>query len=309
MPTQNCQDDVIEVRSKRQQGWFWVENDFVDRLASRVGHDAFAVYICLCRFSDVKTQECYPSISTLQNLLKMGRSKVLEAISSLEENQVIAVDRSRSPGGVNHYVLLDLKSDQFQGETTTSSKAVLPQFQGGTGVVPGRNPKEDFLKADSSKVDSPKPLRGKKESTKKLKTAKTKEEKQLEKLIDLKQDLPGWMIKVPNDAPFLKKWRLTGSPGGKGNRYQGPTASIMERLLDQEKTFGPEFFRMCWLKFLKKCPDYERFPFRTFINGFVEQEYEKSHETENLKTRDLLAEEIDRQMQAEKDGMMPCVPA
>jgi len=99
-------EEKFSVRDLRQPGWFWVANEFIDQVASRVGPKASLVYFALCRYSD-GDQKCFPSIRTLAQGLGMRLEDVVDSIRKLEDEKVIEAERH--PGKVTIYRLLDTK--------------------------------------------------------------------------------------------------------------------------------------------------------------------------------------------------------
>lgn len=113
------QEESFHVRSKRQQNWFWIDNEIIDVYGQRIGSAALAVYISIVRHSDPSKQTCFPSISLLQEHCRLRRPEVIEAIKVLEEHKLIGAERS--PGIVTTYWVLDVP----KVDVGTSSPVVL----------------------------------------------------------------------------------------------------------------------------------------------------------------------------------------
>ena len=146
--------DTFHVRSKRKQGWFWVDNAIIDTFSPIIGYAALSVYMVLCRRADNSDQSCYPSISGISRDLKMGRDKIIESLEILQKESLIRCDKAgKSSGVTNTYYILELpegspkaglpnKEEKSQGRTTSSPKV-------GPGVVLRQDSKEDSVKEDS----------------------------------------------------------------------------------------------------------------------------------------------------------------
>jgi replication initiation and membrane attachment protein DnaB len=75
----------IQIRDLRKQGWYFTDNDFIDKGYSRIlGANAFAVYNGLCRHADNKTQKTYVGIKFLTEELGISRMTVMDSIRALE---------------------------------------------------------------------------------------------------------------------------------------------------------------------------------------------------------------------------------
>lgn len=107
------QTELFEIRELRHRGWFWLDNEFIDSLAPRLGPFTCLVYVYLCRRTDKETQKCYPAIQTIADDLKISTRIVIKAIRELELAHLIGITREKEPRTkrwkVNVYTLLDKK--------------------------------------------------------------------------------------------------------------------------------------------------------------------------------------------------------
>lgn len=67
------------------------------------------VYNCLCRFANNENTESYPSITKIQQMLKISRPKVVSATKSLIEKELILKKQGHS-GKSNRYYLMPIPS-------------------------------------------------------------------------------------------------------------------------------------------------------------------------------------------------------
>jgi hypothetical protein len=99
----------FKVRDKRNKGWFYLDNEYLNGFGSILGADAIAVYVSLCRHSNDE-QRCFPSQETIAREINRSERRVREVIKQLEENKIIKIIKERSDGGTwlnNTYYLLD----------------------------------------------------------------------------------------------------------------------------------------------------------------------------------------------------------
>lgn len=78
----------FKVRSKRQQGWWWVDDDYVNGYAKHLDPYATAIYMSLCRHAD-KDGMCFPSTKKLAEQHSISRTTVDAKIKLLLEHHII----------------------------------------------------------------------------------------------------------------------------------------------------------------------------------------------------------------------------
>jgi hypothetical protein len=99
----------IQVRSKRKQDWFWLDNEFITDHARVVGPMAALVYVALCKYADKDDQNCWPSIRLLSEILGMSRDVVMLSVHYLEVALLVKVERKGEHQGFpNEYFILPL---------------------------------------------------------------------------------------------------------------------------------------------------------------------------------------------------------
>lgn len=79
----------MQIRDIRQTSWFWVDNKVME-----LGLTAYelAVYCLLCRMSN-DSGYCWPSLNTISDKLKMGRSTIKRSVSVLIEKGLISYEK------------------------------------------------------------------------------------------------------------------------------------------------------------------------------------------------------------------------
>ena len=242
----------IEVRSRRRQGWFWVENSIVDRIGQGLGSKGIAVYVALCRYADLNTQSCYPSIGKLSKSLKMGRNVVNETLSLLESQGLISCTRSGAHSGFsNCYTLLSVP-DEGSTEVVLPSEAGVVLDESGSStestpeVVLPQYLKED-LKEEKKEgrlvqvrfhvfISNFPPFRitreSEKEALKEWRKLRPEQQRLAVESLEKWKESEDWSNHdgkyIPTPANFLKRdkyWRETPSrPATEGKRSQGSSS-------------------------------------------------------------------------------------
>lgn len=94
----------FHVRDRRASGWFWIDNEIVDRFLPKIGVYGFAVYNVLARFS--KNGSTFVSHHSISKAVKCSPATVKMAIESLMEYGLLAVKSGKDKGVHNIYFLL-----------------------------------------------------------------------------------------------------------------------------------------------------------------------------------------------------------
>ncbi len=97
-----------KIRDKRRQ-MFLTDDDYLNGYSKLCGIYATAVYMSLCRHAN-KQQYSFPSIETMAEQHNCGKDSIIKGIKSLEEYNIILVDREKEGKKAtqnNGYTLLD----------------------------------------------------------------------------------------------------------------------------------------------------------------------------------------------------------
>lgn len=112
----------IKIRDKRNRGWFYVDNDYLNGFAKIVGPIGTSLYLALCRHADAE-QKCFPSQELLAEELGISERTVRKYIKTLQDHKIIYVERDKNKDGQwerNLYYLLD-KSEWVKPEESGAS--------------------------------------------------------------------------------------------------------------------------------------------------------------------------------------------
>lgn len=104
------------MRDIRKRGWFWVENELIDR--TDLSFEVKSMYMILARFAD-NEGKCFPSIEKLAEIIGKDKRTVIRYIKKLEEKGLI--EKKRRFNQTNVYCL---KNVAFNSDKNDSDKAV-----------------------------------------------------------------------------------------------------------------------------------------------------------------------------------------
>ena len=118
------QNNLFKGRDKRQKGWFWLDNDYLNGYAKHFGAVGTAIYVSLCRHADNETQRCFPAQELIAEELGITSRTVRNYINKFEKYGLIAIEREKNPKTRkwlnNVYTLLD-KTEWRKPEETVSA--------------------------------------------------------------------------------------------------------------------------------------------------------------------------------------------
>lgn len=101
---------MMQIRDMRRNHWFRIDNCIIRHYGKDLGSTGIAVYALLCCHADNSTQESFPSVGKMGELLKLGPATVRRALQKMQRLELLIVEpRLREDGSQtsNLYVLLD----------------------------------------------------------------------------------------------------------------------------------------------------------------------------------------------------------
>jgi DNA-binding MarR family transcriptional regulator len=119
----------MQIRDRRRQGWFSIDNEVIDDYSERLGHHGIAVYCALARHAKNDTQETRVGVRKLAKKLKMGPTKLTEILALLEDLRLISIEHGDYENP-NVYTLLEVPkgvTDEEQG-VTDEEQGVTDQY-------------------------------------------------------------------------------------------------------------------------------------------------------------------------------------
>lgn len=109
------------MRDIRQRGWFWIENELIDR--TDLSFEEKAMYMILARFTD-KDGKCFPSIEKLSESIGKNKRTVIRYIKKLEEKGLIEKKRRFNQTNVYYLKNVALNSDKLDNDKNDSDNNV-----------------------------------------------------------------------------------------------------------------------------------------------------------------------------------------
>ena len=109
------------MRDIRQRGWFWIENELIDR--TDLSFEEKAMYMILARFTD-KDGKCFPSIEKLSESIGKNKRTVIRYIKKLEEKGLIEKKRRFNQTNVYYLKNVALNSDKLDNDKNDSDNDV-----------------------------------------------------------------------------------------------------------------------------------------------------------------------------------------
>ena len=102
---------MLKIRDKRNKGWFFIDNEYLNGYAKIFGAIGTAIYVSLCRHADSETQQCFPSMELMAEELSISRKTISKYLKLFEKNQLIKIEKERDNKTKkwlnNIYTLLD----------------------------------------------------------------------------------------------------------------------------------------------------------------------------------------------------------
>lgn len=115
------QQQLFKVRDRRNKGWFYLDNEYLNGIGKHLGPTGISVYVSLCRHADDE-QKCFPSQDLIAKEIGSSSRNVRRYLRKLQELNIIQLKKTRKSGGQwlnNTYYLLD-KSEWIYPEDTLS---------------------------------------------------------------------------------------------------------------------------------------------------------------------------------------------
>jgi hypothetical protein len=89
------QENLFKIRDRRNKGWFWMDNDYLNGYAKLFGAVGTAIYVSLCRHADNETQKCFPAMELMAEELNVSRNTIAKYIKIFVKHHLISVKKER----------------------------------------------------------------------------------------------------------------------------------------------------------------------------------------------------------------------
>ncbi len=142
------------MRDIRKKGWFWIENNLVDR--KDLTFEEKAMYTILARFAD-ENGKCFPSIEKLSELIGKDKRTVIRYTKKLEEKGLIEKKRRFNQTNIYYLKNVDSDSDKKDNDIDVSSNSDKDVFSDSDKDVFSDSDKDVFSDSDKN-VNLKKPI-------------------------------------------------------------------------------------------------------------------------------------------------------
>ena len=120
----NMQQTLFKVRDRRNKGWFYLDNEYLNGLGKHLGPIGISVYVALCRHADDE-QKCFPSQELIAEEIGAGVRSVRNYLKKLEKHNIIRLEKVRTSDGRwlnNTYYLVDKTEWRYPQATDAYGK-------------------------------------------------------------------------------------------------------------------------------------------------------------------------------------------
>lgn len=104
-------NETFKIRDRREKGWFYLDNEYLNGYAKIFGPIGTAIYVSLCRYAGINTQSCWPSQKRIAKEVGITDRTVRKHIKKFEEWNIISVTRGQNENTKrkenNIYFLMD----------------------------------------------------------------------------------------------------------------------------------------------------------------------------------------------------------
>ena len=130
------------MRDRRNKGWFFVDNDYLNGFAKYFGPTGTSVYLSLCRHADGE-QKAFPSQRLIAEEVGCGERTVRDYINALAKYHLIEVHREKNSDGkwLNNVYTLLAKEEWIKPQAVIAS--------GGKGVEKSTNQRQLTTKPEA----------------------------------------------------------------------------------------------------------------------------------------------------------------
>lgn len=99
-------ESSFQVRDLRNGEWFWIHKIVLEQYSKLVGAEGILIYNALCCFANGKTNDCFPSLQTLENLTGLSHPTVCKYLKLLETHGLIIIENRQEENKSNLYTLV-----------------------------------------------------------------------------------------------------------------------------------------------------------------------------------------------------------
>jgi hypothetical protein len=154
--------ESLSIRDQRQPGWFFVDNEIIDKYGAQLGAYGVAVYCVLSRYAKNGNQQVNLSARDIGSALGISQDRVRKSLADLASVGLIHLlipDRP-APGLISTITLLNVKGTErhtFSSPRSTERHTFSPSSE--LNATRSRN-KEEKTKTETETLFPPTPLSG-----------------------------------------------------------------------------------------------------------------------------------------------------
>jgi len=103
-------NEYYKIRSIKDGNWYWIDRTVLKNFGKELKPTGIAVYNVLVSFANSKTQSCFPSQTTIAELISVSRKTVIKNIKLLKDLDLISIKKKKRSF---YYLLLkpDVKNE------------------------------------------------------------------------------------------------------------------------------------------------------------------------------------------------------
>ena len=175
----------FKVRDRRNKGWFFIDNEYINGYGKFFGPVGIAIYVCLCRHANGE-QICFPSQELIAEKIGVNSRTVRRYLNRFIQYNMIHVEKERKGGRWlnNIYYLLD--KDEWSTPSDTVSSGTIGLKRHSPSDIKDSNHRTLCPTKDTNRKDTNKKERKVKSSEERINPIK----KEIESLVT--------SFKVPN---------------------------------------------------------------------------------------------------------------
>jgi len=154
--------ESLSIRDQRQPGWFFVDNEIIDKCGPQLGAYGVAIYCVMCRYARNGNQQVNLSARDIGSALGILQDRVRKSLADLARVGLIhlLIPDHPAPGLISRITLLNVKGTERHtlcspGSTERHAFSSSSQLN----ATRSRN-KEEKTKTDTERPSPLPPLRG-----------------------------------------------------------------------------------------------------------------------------------------------------
>jgi len=88
-------NEYYKIRSIKDGNWYWIDRTILNNFGKELKPTGIAVYNVLVSFANSKTQSCFPSQTTIAELISVSRKTVIKNIKLLKDLDLISIKKKK----------------------------------------------------------------------------------------------------------------------------------------------------------------------------------------------------------------------